>query len=493
MQHEKCKDVIEWSKQLCDVLGYLHSREKPIIYRDMKPSNVMLKPDGKVILIDFGTAREFKEKNIADTTCLGTQGYAAPEQFGGMGQTDARTDIYCLGATMYHLVTGHNPAEPPYEMYPITQWDSRLSSGLEEIILKCTQRNPKDRYQSCAELMYALEHYQDLDNETKKDYKKKWRLFLVSVSFCLVSFAGAVGFKMAGNSKVQSTYDYCVESGDKASAGKNYEEARESYIDAIEIAPERGDAYLGLIENAILGDEIFTTAEGTIIKEVIDNTDSGGRKYQDNLKLSDPKAYGQLMYDLGNAYYYYYDNQEVGRIRAGEYYRNAANSIKGLDENELNRAKTLAGICEYIENVGKPSKDGSSKVPYSTLWADLRNTVETDFGIDYSLAIKAYNTFVIFLQTYEDKFIGNKITYEEMLEALTFVQDKIEEIYIEYEQEDELLNEVSERELNEVRVNIDSFIGEVQKSVNRGEALTEIKEDEEKNNKNFNETSSRDE
>ena len=88
------------------MLGYLHSRVPPIIYRDMKPANIMLKPDGNLTLIDFGTAREFKERNLADTTCLGTVGYAAPEQFGGMGQTDARTDIYCLGATLYHLITG---------------------------------------------------------------------------------------------------------------------------------------------------------------------------------------------------------------------------------------------------------------------------------------------------------------------------------------------------------------------------------------------------
>lgn len=71
--------VIEWSKQLCDVLGYLHSRTPPIIYRDMKPANVMLKPDGNVMLIDFGTAREYKQASVEDTTCLGTRGYAAPE------------------------------------------------------------------------------------------------------------------------------------------------------------------------------------------------------------------------------------------------------------------------------------------------------------------------------------------------------------------------------------------------------------------------------
>lgn len=73
--------VIEWAKQLCDVLGYLHSRVPPIIYRDMKPSNVMLKPDGNLTLIDFGTAREFKASKVEDTTCLGTRGYAAPEQY----------------------------------------------------------------------------------------------------------------------------------------------------------------------------------------------------------------------------------------------------------------------------------------------------------------------------------------------------------------------------------------------------------------------------
>lgn len=95
------EDVIEWAKQLCDVLAYLHSRIQPVIYRDMKPSNIMLKPDGKVMLIDFGTAREFKETSVADTTCLGTQGYAAPEQYGGQGQTDARHRHILSGALRF--------------------------------------------------------------------------------------------------------------------------------------------------------------------------------------------------------------------------------------------------------------------------------------------------------------------------------------------------------------------------------------------------------
>ena len=83
--------VIEWGMQICEALEYLHTRKPPIIYRDMKPANVMLKPDGNIKIIDFGIAREYKEQSLADTVSLGTKGYAAPEQFGGKGQTDART------------------------------------------------------------------------------------------------------------------------------------------------------------------------------------------------------------------------------------------------------------------------------------------------------------------------------------------------------------------------------------------------------------------
>lgn len=190
--------VVEWAKQLCDVLGYLHTRNPAIIYRDMKPSNVMLKPDGNLTLIDFGTAREFKEKNLADTTCLGTVGYAAPEQFGGMGQTDARTDIYCLGATLYHLVTGCNPCEPPYEIQPIRQINPMLSSGLERIILKCCQRNPADRYQSCAELMYALNNYEKIDDLYRGRQKRKLGTFIgLAAASVVFGAAGIVSEEMS--------------------------------------------------------------------------------------------------------------------------------------------------------------------------------------------------------------------------------------------------------------------------------------------------------
>ena len=148
--------VVDIAIQLCDVLHYLHTQNPPIIYRDMKPANIIWRPDGTVALVDLGIAREYKYENNEDTQWIGTRGYAAPEQFGGRGQSDARTDIYGLGITLYHLITGSNPTEPPYELYPIRHFDSKFSSDLEKIIIKCTQNNPDNRYDTCAEVKHEL-------------------------------------------------------------------------------------------------------------------------------------------------------------------------------------------------------------------------------------------------------------------------------------------------------------------------------------------------
>ncbi len=165
------EDVIEWGIQLAEVLSYLHSQNPPIIYRDMKPQNVMITSNNEVRLIDFGTAREYKVEGNNDTTCLGTPGYAAPEQYGGIGQTDERTDVYSLGKTLFHLVTGINPTTIA-DVEGIRYYNPNLSSGLEKIIEKTLQPNPKNRYQNCLDLKHDLENYLDLDNETIKQEKK---------------------------------------------------------------------------------------------------------------------------------------------------------------------------------------------------------------------------------------------------------------------------------------------------------------------------------
>ena len=298
--------VIEWAKQLCDVLEYLHTRTPPIIYRDMKPANIMLKPDGNICLIDFGTAREFKEKNLADTTCLGTVGYAAPEQFGGMGQTDARTDIYCLGATLYHLVTGRNPCDPPYEILPIRQVNPALSSGLERIIQKCTQRNPDDRYQSCAELMYALENYEKIDDAYRRKQKHKLSLFLASAGLTLAFGAASLWGYFAGEQKKSENYDLMLRSAATA----------QDCYDAILTDPSRPEAYEQLA-SLLTQDHVLTGEEGQQLLKLqagLDEEKSNGFSERvdvlKTLKEENPDGYQEVCYRIGEAFLFYYDTAD---------------------------------------------------------------------------------------------------------------------------------------------------------------------------------------
>ena len=255
--------VIEWGRQLASALDYLHSMNPPIIYRDMKPSNVMLKPEGGVKLIDFGTAKEYTIENNADTTALGTRGYAAPEQFGdaqgrGIYKTDARTDIYNLGATMYHMVTGKNPCEPPYEMKPIRQWNPALSTGLEKIILKCTQPDPNDRYQSCSELLYALDHYTELDDSFRKKNKKKLALFITSAVLTVVGgVAAIVGYSGIKRLRMEN-YVELVNSGNEAYEDGNYKAASNYYKDAMNLDVDSSDAYLRMLDMYVKVDSKYT-------------------------------------------------------------------------------------------------------------------------------------------------------------------------------------------------------------------------------------------
>lgn len=144
------ESVIDIALQLTDVFKYIHS--KGIIYRDLKPANIMLQPNGKIKLIDFGVARKHSPEKMSDTLCLGTVGYAAPEQYGGNGQTDFRADIYAFGVTLFYMLTGKNPVLNTIDKISIRSKSVQISKSIEYLILKCTQARPEKRYQNFTEI-----------------------------------------------------------------------------------------------------------------------------------------------------------------------------------------------------------------------------------------------------------------------------------------------------------------------------------------------------
>lgn len=137
--------------QLISALEYLHKQEPPVIFRDLKPANIMIAPENRVKLIDFGIARIFSVGKPKDTVILGTPGYAAPEQY-GTSQSDVRSDIFGLGATAYYALTGKDPADNPFHFDSPSHLNDKVTPRLNNAILQCVQMDPGKRFSSMEEL-----------------------------------------------------------------------------------------------------------------------------------------------------------------------------------------------------------------------------------------------------------------------------------------------------------------------------------------------------
>lgn len=149
------EQVITWTEQLCDVLSYLHNHQPPIIFRDLKPANVMIGESGHVFLIDFGIARIFKPGQSHDTVALGSPGYAAPEQY-GKAQSTPRSDIYSLGALVHHLLTGLDPSERPFFFRPATEANANISPRLSALLQQMLDMEAEKRPASAEDVLKVL-------------------------------------------------------------------------------------------------------------------------------------------------------------------------------------------------------------------------------------------------------------------------------------------------------------------------------------------------
>lgn len=188
--------------ELCEILRLLHGKRQPIIYRDLKPANIILRPDGHISLIDFGAARYYDMSLKCDTQNIGTVGFAAPEQFGNLGQTDPRTDIYCLGMTLLQLMTGVDPGDSEAVAALKYSGARGISHEMMKIIDKCTRPDREDRFRSVKEVQEALKEY-----PSKLRIKKVFLTIRTMAAAAVVALAVTGGLYHADTIKSYATED----------------------------------------------------------------------------------------------------------------------------------------------------------------------------------------------------------------------------------------------------------------------------------------------
>ena len=434
--------VIEWAMQICEALEYLHTRKPPIIYRDMKPSNVMLKPDGNIKIIDFGIAREYKEQGLADTVSLGTKGYAAPEQFGGKGQTDARTDVYCLGVTLYHIVTGHSPCDPPYEIYPIRHWNPQLDSGLEAVIEKCTQLNPADRYQSCAELLYALQHYKENGAAYRAKQKKKLGTFVAVAAACVVfAITGLLGLAMRTHTN-NADYNQNILQAEKATLS---EEKVKYYSQAIDIKPLSKEAYIGMI-NAFKEDAAFTTDEESEFKKQITAHLSA---------LRNEPGYAELAFETGKLYWYYYDygktesaDNQITRMKSAIQWFEDAVEYGDKSDSFYTMAAVYRDIGKFNRDITLDIEEASDKGKYAPYWSNIKELVTTVAdGKDESeiIELEVYRLTMYSIENYARKFKADGVTQRDMENIFDSVKKAAGQVSTTSDKTGEIKSDVTSR------------------------------------------------
>ena len=323
--------VVSWMLDVCDAMTYLHSLDPPIIYRDMKPSNVILTYDQRIKIVDFGISKYYKE-NAGDTQPLGTPGYASPEHRSMM--TDVRSDVYTIGTTMYHLLTGVDPSKPPFVMKPIREINPDLSSGLEKIIIKATKNDPDERYQSASEIANALESYKSLEHEHISALEKKETFLRRGILTGAVLVAAGIFLTVLGTILSANSYQELINTTPGTA------KAIENYETAIDIAPSKPEAYEKLLAEY--------TVDGEFTDEELNAYSAAYDKGQDKLSRN-KENYSNINYLIGESILTYYTGTSDRSARAK--LLQAEPFLKNVTEGEsVKLAENYVFLAKFYRN-----------------------------------------------------------------------------------------------------------------------------------------------
>ena len=360
-------DFFSIAGQLSEVLGYLHGRRMPILHLDIKPTNLLLKRNGRLVLIDFGAALQ-GQPGIRPEQCCGTPGFAAPEQYQKGSYLDARTDVYGAGAVLYYLLSGTTMGKGPEEMRTATDQNIRKDRWKKEaytLIENCVKKEPSERYADGRQLALAIRGVQ------KKCVGKRQRRELTfALAFALVFglFCARALRKEQGISSDQRAQEYArlLEQADRGGVVQ----ARTCYRDAAAIYPEKKELYLHFVER-LLQDCHMNQEEERLLQELLYAPASDGEQTVKEALARDRAAYGSLAYEIGLAYWYFYEDSG-GKTAAANWFQEAVQSVEGEAEvpDWLQAAKIYQKISGYYERIGKGNPLGSG-ADYGGLFQDL--------------------------------------------------------------------------------------------------------------------------
>lgn len=426
--------VINWAMQIADALSYLHGQKPPIIYRDMKPANVMLKPEGNIKIIDFGIAREYKEQNLADTTVLGTKGYAPPEQYSG--QTDPRSDIFALGMTMHHLLTGVDPRNgEPYA--PVRQWNPELSEGIEIIIDRCVQPASENRYQSCADLIYDLEHPELITKGFKRKQKQRLASFLVAAILSVVMLISGVACNFAATQVNNNTYESLI----SVMASTSLDEKISSYKQAVAIYPYDTQAYVKILE-AYENEGQFDKAENNEFLALYN-------KYQDGFDVT-TKELAELNYKVGMMYFNYYTENGEAKFSTrvnkayGFFAANYENQQISPEFAEKSLSDCYYQICTFYKKyiLNSATVEEASRNDYEALFQVIEAALDDVEGAGAYDQLTLYNGTFMLLYDQRYQMVSVNVDEATVFELLDTVYNSAKSLSVQKDQSKKLQQEI---------------------------------------------------
>ena len=436
LPYEEVRDIAE---QVTETLCYLESRQKPVCHLDIKPSNLIRRPDGLIKLVDFGSA--WKEQEQMKRT--GTDGYAAPEQYRKDRKPDVRTDLYALGATLYRMLSGKT-------WNPMMAGESvpNCPPQMSDMIRRCLREDPSERFQSADSLRRELARIR------KKEGRERGRVrFFGALAMALPAAALCIRI-LPSTLDLSADESWNYEKLVREAGVVSEEEGREYYQKAVFLDPQRSSAYLKYLEEATQ-DGIFSEEEETFFRKTLHSVRPGSDQTYEELLYRKKEAYVETALQTGLSYWYSSPREDNRRIAMGWFEKAVAAAREAEDGNREENSRKAAGWEEQTvpeEKAGgmmTVTKNQRKAEQYLKLGTVLEK-INAPSGEDAPWNAQEYWEDLgeilaqggAFLQ--EDPLMQMKLSLE-ALHTLTFLSGDLMRAGIDSKQQSRRINELFER------------------------------------------------